>query len=187
MKIEVLSSPPVASPPYSAQPIQLVSVACGFPSPAEDFTDRKLDLNERLVSHPSSTYFVRASGESLAGRGIHNGDLLVVDRSLEAVNGSIVISSINAELCCKILDLKNKQFVSDNPDFPPIPIPVINYVPPSSVLLHVADSSDKICFDFFERFVNDTDKEKGEAITKTIARWRAQRTARQSSFVDSLT
>ena len=67
------------------------AVMAGFPSPAEQYVERPLDLNELLVAKPSATYFVRAEGDSMEGAGIRSGDLLVVDRSLEADNGSIVI------------------------------------------------------------------------------------------------
>ncbi|OUS14705.1 hypothetical protein A9Q88_12935 [Gammaproteobacteria bacterium 50_400_T64] len=123
MKVDIIASAPPVSPPCQALPVQLTAVPCGFPSPAEDFTDRNLDLNEHLIAHPSATYFVRASGRSLSGRGIHDGDLLIVDRSITPKDGAIVIAAINGELACKIFDLKNRQFLSDNPDFPPIPVP----------------------------------------------------------------
>ena len=58
------------------------SVPAGFPSPADDHIDRKIDLNEHLVRRPASTFFVRASGESMLGAGIFDGDLLIIDRSI---------------------------------------------------------------------------------------------------------
>ena len=66
-------------------------VVAGFPSPAEQYVERPLDLNELLVARPAATYFVRAEGDSMEGAGIRSGDLLVVDRSLEPVNGSVPI------------------------------------------------------------------------------------------------
>jgi SOS-response transcriptional repressor LexA len=76
-------------------------VAAGFPSPADDYVEKNLDLNELLVQKPAATFFVRAQGESMLGAGIHPNDILVVDRSLEAVPGKVVICAINGELTVK--------------------------------------------------------------------------------------
>lgn len=96
------------------------SVRAGFPSPADDYLEQALDLNEHVIQHPAATYYVRAQGESMMRVGIHNGDLLVVDRALEAVHGDIVIAALNGELTCKILDLKRRRLLSGNDLFPPI-------------------------------------------------------------------
>jgi DNA polymerase V len=90
-------------------PLYLSSVAAGFPSPAEDYVDRKLDLHEHLIKNHAATFFLRASGDSMTGAGILDGDLLVVDRSLEAINGSIVIAAVNGELTVKYLKKKNER------------------------------------------------------------------------------
>jgi DNA polymerase V len=79
------------------------AVMAGFPSPAEQYVERPLDLNELLVAKPSATYYVRAEGDSMEGAGIRSGDLLVVDRSLEADNGSIVIACVDGEFTVKTL------------------------------------------------------------------------------------
>ena len=83
------------------------SVSAGFPSPADDYIDTKLDLNEHLIRHPSATFFVRASGDSMIGAGIHSGDILIVDRSLEAANNAIVIAALEGELTVKRFKKKN--------------------------------------------------------------------------------
>jgi len=75
----------------------------GFPSPADDFIERTLDLNEQLVTNPIATFFVRASGHSMDGVGIHDGDLLVVDRSITPIHESIVIAVIDGGLTVKRL------------------------------------------------------------------------------------
>ena len=80
-----------AAPPPGGAPLMSGSVIAGFPSPAEQYVERPLDLNELLVARPAATYFVRASGDSMAGAGIGDGDLLVVDRSLAPEDGSAVI------------------------------------------------------------------------------------------------
>lgn len=67
--------------PALPRPLMLSSVPAGFPSPAEDYIEGQLDLNEHLVQRPAATYYVRASGESMIGAGIHPGDLLIVDRA----------------------------------------------------------------------------------------------------------
>jgi DNA polymerase V len=87
------------------RPLPLFSgkVAAGFPSPADDYVEKTLDLNELLVQKPAATFFVRAQGESMLGVGIHPNDILVVDRSIEPVLGKIVICALNGELTVKRL------------------------------------------------------------------------------------
>ena len=69
-------------------------VAAGFPSPATDFIERTLDANDYLVDNPTSTFFLRASGDSMTGAGIEDGDMLVVDKSVDPVPGKIVIAAV---------------------------------------------------------------------------------------------
>jgi len=88
-------------------PLFTSGVSAGFPSPAEDHIDLKLDLNELLIQHPIATFFVRVAGESMKDAGINHGDVLVVDRSLEATSGKIVIAIVNGELTVK-------KFLQDN-------------------------------------------------------------------------
>ena len=87
-------------------PLYVDSVSAGFPSPAQDFVEKSLDLNELCVSHPHATFFVRAQGDSMIEAGIHSGDVLVVDRSLTARHGDIVIACIHGEMTVKTLELK---------------------------------------------------------------------------------
>jgi len=84
-------------------------VPAGFPSPATDYEEDKLDLNEHLIKHPVATFFVRAIGDSMVGAGIHCGDLLVVDRSLEARDRSVVIAVVNGELTVKRIRIRKKK------------------------------------------------------------------------------
>jgi len=81
-------------------------VQCGFPSPAADYVEQRIDLNELLVAHPSSTYFVKAAGDSMIEAGISDGDLLVVDSSRTAERGDIVIAAIEGEFTVKRLQLR---------------------------------------------------------------------------------
>ena len=105
----------------SKLPLPLFSgkVAAGFPSPADDYVDKNLDLNELLVQKPAATFFVRAQGESMLGAGIHPNDILVVDRSIEAVAGKIVICALNGELTVKRLERVNDQWQlkAENPAY----------------------------------------------------------------------
>lgn len=79
------------------------SVSCGFPSPAEDYVDRALDLNELLIAKPSATFFVKAKGESMIGAGIFEGDLLIIDRSVTPKSGQIVLAVVSGEFTLKRL------------------------------------------------------------------------------------
>lgn len=89
-------------------------VQCGFPSPAADYVEQRIDLNELLVAHPSSTYFVKAAGDSMIEGGISDGDLLVVDSSRTAEHGDIVIAAVEGEFTVKRLQLRpNRSAQSD--------------------------------------------------------------------------
>ena len=106
------------------RPLFLSGVSAGFPSPADDYLDRKLDLNEHLVKNPAATFFVRVAGDSMTGAGINDNDILVVDRSLEPSSNNIVIAAVNGELTVKRL-VKNKKscrLIAENPDYPPLEI-----------------------------------------------------------------
>ena len=85
------------------------AVECGFPSPARDFTEGSIDLNEELIPRPNSTFVVRARGDSMVGSGIYPGDLVIVDRSLKSRNGSVVVAVLDGELSIKILKIRNEQ------------------------------------------------------------------------------
>ena len=85
------------------------SVEAGFPSPADDYLEGGLDLHEHLVKHPASTFFVRVSGCSMEGAGIFSGDMLVVDRSLTAKDGDVVLAVLCGEMTVKRLKIKGDQ------------------------------------------------------------------------------
>lgn len=97
-------------------------VAAGFPSPADDYLDEGLVLEQQLIPHPSSTYLVYAEGHSMRGAGIFDGDLLIVDRSLSVRQGSIIIAAIDGELTCKYLDLEQSRLLPANKHYPAIPL-----------------------------------------------------------------
>ena len=101
------------------------AVPAGFPSPATDYCERKLDLNELCIQHPAATYFVRAQGDSMIEAGIFPGDVLVVDRSISASHGDIVIACVNGELMVKRLETAPKlRLVAMNNRHAPIDVPV---------------------------------------------------------------
>jgi DNA polymerase V len=91
----------IADAPLLALPLIYSGVQAGFPSPADDHVDARLDLNEHLIRHPAATFFVRAIGDSMIGAGIHSGDLLVVDRAIKATDGRVVIAVMDGECTVK--------------------------------------------------------------------------------------
>jgi DNA polymerase V len=105
-------------------PLFTGKVAAGFPSPADDYIEKTLDLNELLIKKPAATFFARAQGESMLGAGIHPNDILVVDRSIDPVSGHIVICALNGELTVKRLSRENErwQLKAENPAYPDIVI-----------------------------------------------------------------
>ena len=90
------------------------SVVAGFPSPAEQYQEPPLDLNELLVKRPAATYFVRVEGDSMVGAGISDGDLLVVDRSLRPADGDVIIASVDGDFTVKTLRLGNGEWGTGN-------------------------------------------------------------------------
>ncbi|MGR9088828.1 MAG: LexA family protein [Gammaproteobacteria bacterium] len=107
-----------------ALPLFSNKVAAGFPSPADDYVEKTLDLNELLIQKPAATYFVRAEGESMLGAGIHHNDILIVDRSIDPAPGKIVICALNGDLVVKRLKRQGRQWLlaSENPEYPDIVI-----------------------------------------------------------------
>ena len=113
---------PDKNPSSISVPLFNDKVAAGFPSPADDYIEKTLDLNDLLVQKPAATFFVRAEGESMLGAGIHPNDILVVDRSIEAVPGKIVICALNGELTVKRLKSMADKIIlgAENPAYPDI-------------------------------------------------------------------
>ena len=110
----------------SALKIPLVTsrVAAGFPSPAGDFIDKTLDLNEFLIRHPAATFFVRVEGESMIECGIHPGDILIVDKALEPADGNIVIAALDGDFTVKRFRAREGKcfLLAENPAFAPLEI-----------------------------------------------------------------
>lgn len=102
-------------------PLYANKVAAGFPSPAQDYVENTLDLNELCIDHPAATFLVRVSGDSMKDAGILDGDILVVDRSLTAVHGNIIVAALNQEFTVKELCLKPiRQLLPHNKAYRPI-------------------------------------------------------------------
>ncbi len=115
--LEVFSFSPEGS---ARRPLFTMPVAAGQPIPVDDHVDSELDLNDYLIKHPAATFFVRVRGESMIEAGIHDGDILIVDSSIEAGDGKIVIVSVDGDLTVKTLridgtevylEAQNKQFL----------------------------------------------------------------------------
>ena len=103
--------------PLFADPVE-----AGFPSPADDHLDEMLDLNEHLIKNPTATFMVRARGDSMIDVGIQSGDLLLVDKSLDAIDGDIVIAAVDGHFTVKTLRRSGRTFrlVPENPSHSPI-------------------------------------------------------------------
>lgn len=102
-------------------PLFLDRVPCGFPSPAQDYVESRIDLNKLLIAHPSATYFIRVSGHSMSDANVNEGDLLVVDSALTAVHGDIVVAAVDGEFTVKKLRTHPLlQLVPMNPNYQPI-------------------------------------------------------------------
>ena len=105
-------------------PLFETKISAGFPSPADDFVDTKLDLNDHLVHHPAATFFLRVSGDSMKGAGIFDGDLLIVDRSIERFNKAVIIAVLNGEMMVKRIIFRGKSVIlaPENPEYKPVEV-----------------------------------------------------------------
>ncbi|ABK36799.1 translesion error-prone DNA polymerase V autoproteolytic subunit [Aeromonas hydrophila] len=102
-------------------PLYLSPAACGFPSPAQDYVEQTIDLNQVCIQHPAATFYVRACGYSMVGEGIHDGDLLVIDRAVKASHGAVVLACLDGEFTVKKLqETPIPALLPSNPDFQPI-------------------------------------------------------------------
>lgn len=103
-------------------PVAGSTVRAGFPSPAAEYEEAQLDINDIVVTNPAATFYVRVKGNSMLDANIHEGDILVVDRSIEAAHGKIVIAVVDGEFTVKTLYNKDGmiKLVPANPDYPEI-------------------------------------------------------------------
>lgn len=99
-------------------------IAAGFPSPAQDYITQSIDLNRELIRHPASTFYARVSGDSMMEEGITEGDLLVIDKSIEPVDGDLAVCCLNGEFTLKRLYFRNRQLklIPSNRHYRPIEI-----------------------------------------------------------------
>jgi len=105
-------------------PLAESTISAGFPSPADDYTEARIDLNKELISNESATFYARVRGDSMTLAGISDGDLLVIDKSKTPFNGSIVVCLIDGEFTVKRLQKKGNQFwlMPENDKYQPIKI-----------------------------------------------------------------
>lgn len=106
------------------RPLLAFPVSAGFPSPADDYLEARINLNEELIRNPAATFFVRVSGDSMTGAGIHDGDLLIVDRSAECVNGCIVVARVHDEFTLKRIRKEGCRvwLMPENPAYRPLEV-----------------------------------------------------------------
>ncbi len=105
-------------------PLVEATISAGFPSPADDYSEARLDLNRELITNPSATFYARVRGDSMTLAGISDGDLLIIDKSKTPVNGSIVVCLIDGEFTIKRLQKIGNQFclMPENENYQPIQI-----------------------------------------------------------------
>ncbi len=110
---------PVGSDVYRSIPVLGFRIPAGFPSPADDYLEGRIDLNEHLILHKEATFILRVKGWSMIKAGIHDGDELIVDRAVEPVDGKIVVAIVDGQMTVKRLYKKRGvvKLVAENPDF----------------------------------------------------------------------
>ena len=120
-KVEKVFRPQISSQDL---PVFIARISAGFPSPAADYEEGKLDLNKHLIKNPAATFFVRVTGDSMVGAGIHDGDLLIVDRAKDPKNGSVIIAVLDGQLTVKRLRIRRGKLSlePENDNYPVQPI-----------------------------------------------------------------
>ena len=128
--------------PVQLYPLYGCKINAGFPSPADDYIESRLDLNEYLVKHKEATFFLRVKGDSMAGANIHDGSLLIVDKAAEPKHGDIVVVVVNGELTVKRLYRRGGvvKLTAENEAFPEIPIKPGSELAVWGVVRHVVHS-----------------------------------------------
>ena len=137
---KIISRPDVST--KRTQSIFSATVSAGFPSPAADYQEGKLDLNRHLIKNPPATFFVRVTGDSMIGVGIHDGDLLIVDKSKKPQTGNVVIANVDGELTVKRIQIETDKIYlhSENENYPTRTIEKENDFQVWGVVLHVIHS-----------------------------------------------
>ncbi|MDF1611627.1 LexA family protein [Stygiobacter electus] len=123
-------------------PVVNSGISAGFPSPALDFVDISIDLNKHLIKHPSATFYGRVKGHSLKNAGIDDGDLLIIDRSLEPQNGKIAVCYIDGEFTAKRIKIKKDEIwlMPENENYAPIKVGKDNDFLVWGIVTHVIKS-----------------------------------------------
>lgn len=138
MSIRILSAHEARTALWA--PYFISKVPAGFPSPADDYMEQGLDLNEYLIQHPAATFYCRVSGHSMKDIGIMDGCLLIVDRAVEPANRSIVLAVIDGEITCKMLDTNQQRLLSANNQYAPTPISAGSNFEVEGVVIHAINS-----------------------------------------------
>lgn len=99
-------------------------IRAGFPSPAQDYIEQAIDLNKELIKHPASTFFGKVVGDSMNDEGIEEGDILVIDKSLELINGDLAVCFIDGDFTVKRVRLESDAayLIPSNPNYPTIKV-----------------------------------------------------------------
>lgn len=116
-------------------PISAHAGITGFESPATEYTQLSLDLDELLVEHPSATFIGQTWGDSMQGLGIFDQDLLIVDRHVDVKHNDVIIANLNGEFICKQIDIHRKMLLSANNKYQPTPITECNSLPLKGVVI----------------------------------------------------
>lgn len=129
------------TPDYSTElelPFVDVGISAGFPSPADDFIELTIDLNRELIKHKDSTFFAKVKGDSMKNAGIFDGDLLIIDKSLEPQDGKIAICQIDGDFTVKRIKKENDVvwLIAENEDYKPIKVTEENELMIWGIVIH---------------------------------------------------
>lgn len=129
------------APDYSTElelPFVDVGISAGFPSPADDFIELRIDLNKELIKHKDSTFFAKVKGNSMKNAGIFDGDLLIIDKSLEPQDGKIAICQIDGDFTVKRIKKENDVvwLIAENEDYKPIKVTEENELMIWGIVIH---------------------------------------------------
>ncbi len=128
-------------PDYSSKlelPFFDVGISAGFPSPADDFIELTIDLNKHLIKHKDSTFFAKVKGNSMINAGIYDGDLLVIDKSLEPQNNKIAVCQIDGEFTVKRIKIEKDivWLIAENEEYEPIKVTPENELMIWGIVIH---------------------------------------------------
>jgi DNA polymerase V len=109
--------------PFSTHLVE-TGISAGFPSPADDFLDASIDLNKALIKNKDATFYGRVKGDSMIGAGIHDGDLLIIDKSIEPKNNKIAVCFIDGDFTVKRIQITKEiiWLIAENKNYPPIKV-----------------------------------------------------------------